>query len=109
MAACVRAGRIHDVTCHDTWSDSTAGGVEPDAITFPLCRDLVDRYVDVDEAAIAKAMRDCLAHQHQMVEGAAGVAIAGLRADARRPTRAAVILCGGNLPYASLQRLLAGP
>lgn len=108
MAACVRAGRIVDVPCHDTWSDSTAGGVEPGAITFPLCRDLVDRFVDVDEAAIAQAMRDCLAHQHLLVEGAAGVAFAGLRQDAARPRRTAVVVCGANLPYAALQRLLAG-
>ncbi len=107
MAECVRAGRIVDVACHDTWSDSTAGGVEPGAITFPLCRDLVDRFVDVEEAAIATAMRDCLAHQHLLVEGAAGVAVAALRADRQRGKRAAVIVCGGNLPYSSLQRLLA--
>lgn len=109
MAECVRQGRIVDVPCGPTWSDSTAGGVEPGAITFPLCRELVDRYVDVDEPAIAQAMRDALAHQHLLVEGAAGVALAACRADpALRGRRAAVIVCGGNLPFDALRRLVAG-
>jgi len=108
MAACVRAGRIVDVPCGPTWSDSTAGGVEPGAITFPLCRDLVDRFVEVDEPAIAAAMRDMLRHDHLLVEGAAGVAVAGCLADATaHGRRSAIVVCGGNLPFAQLQTLLA--
>lgn len=109
MAECVRAGRIVDVQCDDTWSDSTAGGVEAGAVTFPLCRDLVDRFVDVDEDAIADAMRGLLAHQHLLVEGAVGVAVAACLADrSRRTERAAIVVCGGNLPMPLLRRLLAG-
>lgn len=107
MAECVRQGAIVDVPCGPTWSDSTAGGVEPGAITFPLCRTLVDRFVDVDEDAIAAAMRDCLSHQHLLVEGAVGVAVAAARQD--RPARGrhvAIVVCGGNLPMALLRRLL---
>lgn len=109
MAECVRRGELLDVPCGDTWSDSTAGGVEPGAITYPWCRDLVDRYVDVGEDEIARGMRDALARQHLLVEGAVGVAIAGCRADrARKGARVAVVVCGGNLPYDLLQRLTAG-
>ncbi|MBM3972733.1 MAG: pyridoxal-phosphate dependent enzyme [Planctomycetes bacterium] len=108
MAACVRAGAIVDVPCHDTFSDSTAGGVEPGAITFPLCRDLVDRWIEVDERAIAEAVADTLAHAHLLVEGAAGVAFAACRQDvAARGRRAAVIVCGGNVPYQRLRAMLA--
>ncbi len=81
MAECVRQGAIVDVPCGDTWSDSTAGGVEPGAITFDLCRDLVDRFIDVAEPAIEQAMRDSLVLQPHLVEGAVGVAIAACRAD----------------------------
>lgn len=109
MAECVRAGRILDVPCDDTWSDSTAGGVEPGAVTFPLCRDLVDRFLDVDEEAIADGMRGLLAHQHLLVEGAVGVAVAACLQDrARRGKRAAIVVCGGNLPMSRLRRLLTG-
>lgn len=107
MAECVRRGRIVDVPCGTTLSHSTAGGVEPGAITFPLCRDLVDRFVDVDEPAIARAVLDTLQHQHLLIEGAAGVAIAGCLADQeRRGRRAAIVVCGGNLPLATLRELL---
>jgi threonine dehydratase len=111
MARCVAAGAVIDVPCGETWSDSTAGGVEPGALTLPLCRALVDRFVEVDEEAIAKAMRDCLQRQHLLIEGAAGVAIAAARVDAARGgrghhRRAAIVVCGGNLPWARLQQLV---
>ena len=107
MAQCVRRGRIVDVACGETLSDSTAGGVEPGAITFELCRDLVDRFVDVDEPAIAAAVLGMLEHHHQLVEGAAGVAIAGCLADAAaRGQSAAIVVCGANLPLPTLRALL---
>lgn len=97
MAACVRAGAIVEVSCGPTLSDSTAGGVEPGAITFPLCRDLADRWIDVGEPAIAAAMRSMLEQQQVRCEGAAGVAVAGCLADAAAAgRRSAVIVCGGN-------------
>ncbi|MBL8754637.1 MAG: pyridoxal-phosphate dependent enzyme, partial [Planctomycetes bacterium] len=109
MAACVRAGAIVDVPCHDTWSDSTAGGVEPGALTFPLCRDLVDRFVEVDEPAIERELLAMLTTQHLLVEGAAAVALAGCREDRqRRGQNAAVVVCGGNLPLARLRALVLG-
>lgn len=109
MAECVRAGAILEVPCGPTLSDSTAGGVEPGAITFPLCRDLVRRYLDVEEPAIAAALLGSLEQQHLLVEGAAAVAFAACLADrARRGTRIAVVVCGGNLPLATLRALLVG-
>lgn len=108
MELCVREGRIVDVPCGDTLSDSTHGGVEPGAITFELCRQLVDRWLQVDERSIAAALRGCLAHQHLLVEGAAAVAIAAARADRqRRGDRVCVLICGGNLPFGRLQQVLA--
>jgi threonine dehydratase len=54
-------------------------------------------------------MRDALSKQHLLVEGAVGVAIAACRADrARRGARVAVIVCGGNLPFELVQRLVCG-
>ena len=108
MAQCVRAGRIVAVPCGPTLSDSTAGGVEPGAITFAPCREFVDRFVDVGEPAIAAAVLSLLEHQHLLAEGAAGVAVAGCLADgAARDRPAAIVVCGGNLPLATLRALLA--
>jgi threonine dehydratase len=106
MDECVRQGRIATVPCGDTWSDSTHGGVEPGAVTFGWCRDLVDRWLRCSEAAIERELRECLMHQHMLVEGAAAVAVACCRADAqRRGRRACVLICGGNLPFEKLCRL----
>lgn len=108
MAECVRQGSIVDVPCGETWSDSTAGGVEPGAVTFDLCRALVDRWIAVDEHAIAAAIVAMLEHEHLLVEGAAAVALAACLQDrALRGRRAVVVVCGGNLPRATLTRLLA--
>lgn len=108
MAECVRAGAIVPVPCDETLSDSTAGGVEPGAITFPLCRDLVRVWIEVAEGDIGRALVDAVARQHLLVEGAAAVAIAACLADAAAAgTRSAVVICGGNLPLPILKRLLA--
>lgn len=109
MEECVRRGGIVDVPCGDTWSDSTHGGVEQGAVTFPWCRDLVDRWRQCDEASIERAMREALAHQKLLVEGAAAVAMACCEQDPElRSRRACVLICGGNLPWEKLQRLMAG-
>lgn len=96
MAASLAAGRILDRPSRPTLSDGTAGGIEPDAITFPLCRALVDRFVVVGEDAIADAMRRLAVHDGQRVEGAAGVAMAARLQDGPGGS-SIVIVCGGNV------------
>jgi len=109
MDECVRAGRIVDVACGPTWSDSTAGGVEADSITFPLCREFVHEWLRVGEAAIARTIVDMLRHEHLLVEGAAALAVAGLLQASSLPQGpVAVVVCGANLPFDLLQRALAG-
>jgi len=53
----------------------------------------------VTETEIASAMREIAAADRWMVEGAAGVALAGLirRSDAYRGKKVAVVLCGRNI------------
>jgi len=99
MAKSVEAGRILDLASDPTLSDATAGGIEAEAITFDLCRKVVDEFVLVSEAQIAAAMRHYMAAFDEAIEGAAGVALAGLiaRQDAVKDQKAAVIICGGNV------------
>ena len=107
MEECVRQGRIVDVPCGPTLSDSTAGGVEPGAVTFPLCQGLVDRFLRVDEGAIGRALVLMLERQHLLVEGAAAVAVAACLQDPQRAgRRAAIVVCGGNIPLPVLASLL---
>ncbi len=108
MHASVQAGRILDLPSAPTLSDGTAGGLEPGAITFPLCQTLVDDWIEVPEAAIAAALRDTLAHDHLLLEGAAAVPLAALRQNRStfRDQTNAAILCGANISPQTLKSLL---
>ncbi|HEX3843336.1 MAG TPA: threonine/serine dehydratase [Steroidobacteraceae bacterium] len=95
----LEAGRLFEVPERPTLSDGTAGGIEPGSITFPICQSVIDARITVSEAEIAAAMRDVAASDHWIVEGAAGVALAGLvkAAAAWQGRRVAVVLCGRNI------------
>jgi threonine dehydratase len=99
MLRALEAGRIIDVEEQPTLSDGTAGAVEEGSVTFPICQAVIDERVTVTEAEIAAAMRLVAETDHWMVEGSAGVALAGLvkQADAWRGRRVAVVLCGRNI------------
>jgi threonine dehydratase len=95
----LEAGQIIDVPESPTLSDSTAGAVEPGSVTFPICQSVIDQTMTVTESEIAAAMRYLAAAEHWIVEGSAGVALAGLMkvADAYRGQKVAVVLCGRNI------------
>ncbi len=81
MAASIPAGRLLesgvDVPFLPTLADGVAGGVEPGAITFELCK-LVDRWALVEEPEIAKAMRRFFRRRFALVEGSGALPIAAL-------------------------------
>jgi threonine dehydratase len=89
-----------------TLSDGTAGAVEPGSVTFPVCQGVIDDTVTVSEGEIAAAMRRVAEAEHWIVEGAAGVALAGLvkRAPDFAGRKVAVVICGRNI---SLDAFLA--
>ena len=106
MHECIEAGKIVAGTVKPTLSDGTAGGVEDGAITFPLCRDLVDRWIRVSEAEIQSGMQWAFEEQGLVVEGAAGVSIASYKKQPPTKRPAAVILCGGNVDIAQFKKLV---
>ncbi len=108
MHASLAAGRIVEMESRPTLSDGTAGGVEPGAITFELCRDIVDESVLMDEDAIRDAVRRVVGHHHTLIEGAAGVAVAGYLAHRERfaGQDVAIVLCGANIDPAVLKGIL---
>ncbi len=99
MAHSIDAGKILDLPSKPTLSDGTAGGIEAGAITFPLNQAVVDTFVLVDEDEIAEAMRRYVTAEGHSIEGAAGVALAGLNAQREEIAgrNVAVIICGGNI------------
>jgi threonine dehydratase len=103
-----RAGEILDLPSKPTLSDGTAGGVEPGAITFELCRQLVDEYVTVCEADIAKNVADFTRVHSSKIEGAAAVAIAAYlnNRETYAGKNVVIVLCGANIAPDTLKALL---
>jgi len=109
MAHSVEAGEILQLPSAPTLSDGTAGGIEPGAITFDLCKELVDDYVLIDEPEIAAAMRTFMDSQHQLIEGAAAVAIAAMLANAAdlKGRKVVILVCGANISRESLLSVIS--
>lgn len=99
MLRCMEARKIIEVEERSTLSESTIGGLEYGSITLPVCLEVVDGTIVVDEAAIKFAMKLLARHEHWIVEGAAAVALAGLLKQAAyfKDQAVAVVLCGRNI------------
>ncbi len=109
MYLSVKADRIIELDNPlDTLSDGSAGGIEPGAITFDICRALVDQYVLVDEDEIANAMRLVYHNHNQIIEGAAGVAVGAFIKSSKSfiGQNVAIVICGGNVSKTTLQKVL---
>jgi threonine dehydratase len=108
MIRSVGAGKILDLPSLPTISDGTAGGIEPGAVTFDLCRDLVDDYETVTEEEIRDSLRKFLQTQHMLIEGAAAVAVAAMvkQRDRLDGKNVVVIICGANISIETLRTVL---
>lgn len=99
MAASLAAGRLVDIEERPTIADAVAGGIEPGAITFPLCRDLVDAIEVVPEDAIVRGLAFARERHGRTIEGAGALPFAALlQAPAGRSGRRIVAFAsGGNI------------
>ena len=109
MAASVAAGEIIEPPADPTFSDGTAGAVEAGSITFDICAALVDHWMPITETDIAAAVTNMIDDQHELVEGAAGVALAAAEQyGAQHPeSNIVVVSCGANVSSAALRAMLA--
>ena len=99
MLEALRTGAIVDVVEYPTLSDATAGAVEAGSVTFPICSQVIDERITVTEPEIAAAMRAVAQADRWIIEGAAGVAVAGLLKSAPvfRGRQVAAVICGRNI------------
>ena len=107
FTAARNAGRIVKIDVKPTIADGLGGNVEPDTLTWPYIRDLVDSVVTVSEDDLHAAIRGLLAHDHLVAEGAGAAAVAavvGGRADINGE-RAAVVLSGANIDLDKLLKV----
>ena len=104
----VRIGHVVDQPSAATLADGTAGGIESNAITFPVCRDRIDEYVLIDEEEIAVAIRWVLEKHHLLIEGAAALSVAAfLRlAEAYKGSRVVLIISGARISVETLRSVL---
>lgn len=109
MLRSLEAGEIVEAEERPTLSTSTAGAVEEGSVTFEVCRQVIDTTIEVGEAEIAAAMAAIARHDQWMVEGAAGVPLAGLvkQAEAWRGRKVAIVLCGRNIALETFLRAVA--
>jgi threonine dehydratase len=108
MCESVRAGHIVELPILPTLSDGTAGGIEPGAISFEICRELVDDFVLVSEEEIRTALRLVIEQHHLLIEGAAALPVAALlqRADRFQGRRIVLVLSGGCIGLETLSDVL---
>jgi threonine dehydratase len=93
----------------DTLADGIAGGLDEDSITLALASEVIDRVVHCSEEDIVFALNSLAWTEKQIVEGAAGLALAGYLAtqDDYAGQVNVVLLCGANFDKAALLAAIA--
>jgi len=99
MLQSIQKGEIVDLEYIPTLSDGSAGNLEPNAITFELCRDLIPTWMSASEDEIKKAIKLIANTEKQIIEGAAGVSVASFLKMAKelRNKTVVIVLCGGSI------------
>ncbi|HKQ04301.1 MAG TPA: threonine/serine dehydratase [Blastocatellia bacterium] len=107
MSAALAAGQIVEIVEEETVADGLAGNIEPDSMTFPITRDLIDDMIVIDEAAIRRAIARVAREDHLMVEGSAAVSIAALKDARLQGQRVAAIVTGRNITLDLFTKIVA--
>ncbi|MFC2164845.1 threonine/serine dehydratase [Acidobacteriota bacterium] len=108
MYESIKAGHILDMESKPSISDGTAGGIEKKAITFAICRALVDEYVLLSEAEIKDAIRLVLKKHSMLIEGAAALSVAAFLKIKNRykGQQVALIISGAKISLDKLREVL---
>ena len=110
FSAARRAGHLVTITVDTTLADGLGGNVEPGSLTWEYLRDLVDDVVTVSEAELRNALRELVAQDHLIAEGAGIVGVAAVLAGrvAAAP-RTAIVLSGSNIDAGKLASVISSP
>lgn len=111
MKASLDAGRPVQVEERPSLADSLGGGIGLDnAVTFRMCRALLDDVVLLSEAEIAAGMRHAYEEEREIVEGAGAVGIAALLSGrlGRLDGPVAIMLSGRNVDMGLHRRVING-
>ncbi len=111
MKASLDAGRPVAVEEVESLADSLGGGIGLDnAVTFDMCRALLDDVLLLSEAEIAAGMRHAYAAEREVIEGAGAVGIAALLSGrlGRLEGPVALLLSGRNVDMSQHLRVMNG-
>lgn len=91
-----------------TLSDGTAGGIEENSITFEPCQKYVDEWITVTEDEIKQSLIEFIDTHHQLIEGAAAVAIAAYLKTKEKyfGKNVVIVLCGANIGIETLSEII---
>lgn len=105
----IHAGRVLEIPSKPTISDGTAGGMEEDSITFPICQKYVDTYHLLNEDEILNALGILIKHHFILAEGAAGLSVAALikNKEQYQNKNVVLILCGNKITVDLLKKVTA--
>jgi threonine dehydratase len=105
----IQAGKVLEMSSEPTVSDGTAGGMEVDSITFPICQKVIDRFHLISENEIINALGILIKHHFILAEGAAGLAVASLikNKELYQNKNVVLILCGNKMTVDLLKKVTA--
>ena len=108
MYESIKAGRILDLESKPTISDGSAGGIEKDSITFPICQELVDDFILLTEDEIISALKLILEKHYLLIEGAAALSVAAFIKQKYRfkGKNVVLILSGSKISLDTLKDIL---
>lgn len=89
-----------------TLADGLSGAIEPDSLTIPLVRNLVEQFILVEEEEIAHAIAYAWYHYSLVIEGSAAVSLAAVLGGKVTTRPAALIFSGGNIQPEEHARLI---
>ena len=108
MYASIKAGQILDLDSKPTISDGSAGGIEQDSITFPICQEWVDDFILLTEEEIISALKLILEKHYLLIEGAAALSVAAFLKQKNRfkGKNVVLILSGSKISLDTLKNIL---
>ncbi|EEY16668.1 threonine dehydratase catabolic [Verticillium alfalfae VaMs.102] len=108
LADSIVAGEIIETDHLPTLAEGVAGGIDEDSITLPLASAVVDQVIECNEVEIAAAMRSIAFDETMIVEGSAGLALAGFDKVAHQlgAQTSIILLCGANVDANTIKEVL---
>jgi threonine dehydratase len=105
----LEAGNIIDIDHLATISDGTAGALENNSITYKYCHSVIDESILLTEDEIFSGMSEFMNSHQMMIEGAAGVAIAGFLKMQHQfqNKQVLIVICGANISSEKLMEVLS--